>query len=127
MSKKTANSYHNLGESMLVNSDFAKAKIYFTKATENLDDHSLDDFLSETDPSYRKAVIKYRIVLVELWNKFRRHDCVIDEAYLGLSCAEDDSSKSLFFAHIFHNAISRYTQHVIDLSSTVQSFLFQPL
>lgn len=107
MSKKTANSYHNLGESMLVNSDFTKAKIYFTKATENLDDHSLDDFLSQTDPSYRNAVIKYRIVLVELWNKFRRHDCVIDEAYLGLSCAVDDSSKSLFFAHIFHNAISR--------------------
>jgi hypothetical protein len=105
LSTKTANSYHNLGESMLMCGDFIKAKENFTKASELLSDHSLDDFLNEDDQSDKSALIKYRVMIVGLWNKNRRHDYVIDEAYLGLSCVEDEASKTLFFGQIFKNAL----------------------
>jgi len=106
LSTKTANSYHYLGASHLDQKDYLKAKHLFTKAAENLSDGSLNNLLNEYDFSDKNPLIRYRIVVVSLWSKARKHDYVIDEAYLGLACAEDPASKALFFAQIFHNAIS---------------------
>jgi len=106
LSTKTANSYHNLGASNLIQGDFVAAKHLFTKASDNLQDGSLDDFLNEYDSTDKNPLIKYRIIVVLLWSKARKHDYVIDEAYLGLACAQDECSKALFFAQIFHHAIS---------------------
>jgi len=106
LSPKTANSYHYLGASNLQLGDYLKAKKLFAKAAENLKDGSLNDLLNEYEFTDKNPLVKYRIVLVSLWSKARKHDYVIDEAYLGLACAEDPASKALLFAQIFHNAIS---------------------
>jgi len=120
LSIKTANSYHTLAASHLLNGDFLKAKHYFSKAVDNLNDGSLDDYLNEHATQENiKTIIKYRIVIVLLWSKARKHDYVIDEAYLGLADAEDTESRSLFFSQIFHNAIlsEEYTEAYLVIVS----------
>jgi hypothetical protein len=116
----TANSHHVLGESCLMRQDWESAHTLFARAVELLPDGSLTAYLSEGEEQNGHSenemdvavtlpalTVRYRLVLVHLWQRVKQHAHVFDEAYRALPLVplEEGGTRALLFANIFSSAV----------------------
>lgn len=106
LSQESANICHAIGESLLMTGNLQEAQIYFSKAVDRINDNSLNAYLEEFDNSQTSYLVKYHLVVVDLWGKYKKHSHVIDQCYLALDCCQDKEIQSLFCANIFASALA---------------------
>jgi hypothetical protein len=108
--------------------DWDSARTLFARAVELLPDGTLTAYLCEGENHHHQQhaltfepnveemiaevplptlIVKYRLVLVDLWQRVRQHAHVLDEAYraLPLVSMDDHETRQLLYANIFSSAV----------------------